>query len=218
MSHEDQERGELELMAAADTELEEGEVVFEGEQPSRTGDAEKLRQRCVQAEEEAGRLKELYLRKLADFDNYRKRQEREMEEFKRVANAGLLRDCLPVLDNLERALSTSIQDVSGLRTGIELVLKQFKVILGRYGLVEVDPGGAPFDPAHHEAIQRRETPGVAEPTIVEVLQKGYLLGERLLRPALVVVAVPASAGASQDGAASSVGDALDDPFTEDSNG
>jgi molecular chaperone GrpE len=218
MSHGDEERTEVGIAVVDDADLEEGEVIFEGDETPRGGEAVKLRQRCTELEEEAGRLKELYLRKLADFDNYRKRQEREMEEFKRVANAGLLRDCLPVLDNLERALSTSTQDASGLRTGIELVLKQFKNVLSRYGLVDVDPMGQPFDPTHHEAIQRRETEGVQEPTVVQVMQKGYLLGDRLLRPALVVVAVPLTSPAAPGAPASSAEAPLDDPFTEDSNG
>ena len=146
-------------------------------------------------QEEVDRLRELYLRKMADFDNYRKRQEREMVEFRRFAHADLLRDCLPVIDNLERALAAPAGNGgSSLQTGVELVLRQFKEILGRYGLSEVNPLGSPFDPSFHEAFQRQEVEGVAENTVVQVLQKGYLLGERLLRPALVVVAAAPAAG------------------------
>jgi len=141
-------------------------------------------------QKEIARFKELYLRKLADFDNYRKRQEREMGEFRRFAKAELMRDCLPVLDNLERALAVPGSDGSGLREGVELVLRQFKDVLGRHGLAEVAPMGQPFDPTHHEAIQRIEVEGVTDPVVVQVLQKGYVLGERLIRPALVIVAVP----------------------------
>jgi molecular chaperone GrpE len=138
-------------------------------------------------QQEVDRLRELYLRKMADFDNYRKRQERDMVEFRRFAHADLLRDCLPVIDNLERALVAPAGDGSSLQTGVELVLRQFKEILARYGLSEVNPLGEPFDPSFHEAFQRQEMEGVAENTIVQVLQKGYLLGDRFLRPALVVV-------------------------------
>jgi molecular chaperone GrpE len=145
-------------------------------------------------QQETERLRELYLRKLADFDNYRKRQEREMGEFRRFANAELLRDCLPVLDNLERALASPGSDDGGLRTGLELVLRQFKDVLGRHGLVGIDPLGEEFDPAVHEAVSRQETRDAAENTVVEVLQKGYLLGEKLLRPALVVVAAAPQSG------------------------
>ena len=151
---------------------------------------EAFQQEMANLQQEISRFKELYLRKLADFDNYRKRQEREMGEFRRYAKAELMRDCLPVVDNLERALAVPGGDGSGLREGVELVLRQFKEVLGRHGLTEVDPVDQPFDPTHHEAISRNETPGIGEPTVVQVLQKGYVLGERLIRPALVIVAVP----------------------------
>jgi molecular chaperone GrpE len=138
---------------------------------------------------EINKLREMYLRKLADFDNYRKRQEREAEEFRRFANASLIRECLPVLDNLERALAAPSQDSGGVREGVELVLRQFKEVLGRFGVVEIDPQGQAFDPSIHEAIGRHESPDAEENTIVGVMQKGYLVGEKLLRPALVIVAV-----------------------------
>ncbi len=208
-----------ELPTDTDQELEEGEIIFEGDETPASGDSEqkRLQLRCRELEEEAARLKELYLRKLADFENYRKRQEREMDEFKRLANAGLLRDCLPVLDNLERALSAAGSDGSGLRSGVELILRQFKDILGRYGLVEVDPLDQMFDPVYHEAILRRETAEAEENTVVQVMQKGYLMGERLLRPALVVVAM-APTSAPQEAKTPAEGTPLGDPFNEDGNG
>ena len=168
-----------------------------------SGEAAPVTDEALQAElqnlqQEITKFKELYLRKLADFDNYRKRQEREMVEFRRYANSELMRDCLPVLDNLERALAAPGGDNSGLREGVELVLRLFRDTLGRHGLCEVDPLDQPFDPAVHEAIQRYEVSGVEEATVVQVLQKGYRLGERLIRPALVIVAVPSTA-ATQPG-------------------
>jgi len=176
-----------------------GEVFQEDEGAGASGVPadEALQQEIANMQQEISRFKELYLRKLADFDNYRKRQEREMGEFRRYAKAELMRDCLPVLDNLERALAAPGGDGSGLREGVELVLRQFKDALGRHGLTEVDPIERPFDPTQHEAISRNETPGVAEPTVVQVLQKGYVLGERLIRPALVIVAVPPASPVSE---------------------
>lgn len=163
-------------------------------------DDESLQQEMERLQQELDRLKELYLRKLADFDNYRKRQEREMLEFRRFAHADLVRDCLPVLDNLERAIQSSAGDqANGLRTGVELVCKQFRDVLGKSGLSEIAPEGEPFDPEEHEAIARQESAAVSEPTVVQVLQKGYRLSERLLRPALVTVAVPAPGGAPTAG-------------------
>lgn len=168
---------------------EKGMALSDGGDGPGVGD-DVLQQEMATLQLEIVRVKELYLRKLADFDNYRKRQEREMGEFRRYAKAELMRDCLPVVDNLERALAVPGGDGSGLREGVELVLRQFKDVLARNGLSEVDPIGQPFDPAHHEAISRNEVEGVLEPTVVQVLQKGYVLGERLIRPALVIVAVP----------------------------
>ena len=152
-----------------------------------------IQEELATLQQEVGHLKELYLRKLAEFDNYRKRQEREMAEFRRFANADLLRECLPVIDNLERALSVPVTADAGIRKGVELVLRQLKDALAKFGLVELDPSGLPFDPAEHEAIQRRELAGLELPTVVHVLQKGFRLSDRLLRPALVIVAVPAAA-------------------------
>jgi molecular chaperone GrpE len=161
-----------------------------------SSDDEAIQTELLKLQQEVERLKELYLRKMADFDNYRKRQERDMAEFRRLANGDLLRDCLPVLDNLDRALSVSSGQDSGLRQGVELVLRQLKDILGRYGLIELDPVGSSFDPSLHEAIQRVEREGIEDATVIEAMQMGYLLGERLLRPALVVVAVPAQTPAA----------------------
>jgi molecular chaperone GrpE len=162
------------------------------------GADEAFQEELQNLQQEITKFKELYLRKLADFDNYRKRQEREMVEFRRYANADLIRDCLPVLDNLERALAVPGGAGGGLREGVELVLKLFRDTLGRHGLSEIDPIEQPFDPAVHEAIQRHEVSGVEDATVVQVLQKGYRLGERLIRPALVIVAVPSGAGESTD--------------------
>lgn len=154
---------------------------------------------AIQAElarlqQEAGQLRELYLRKLADFDNFRKRKDKEMADFRRQSNSELLRDLLPVVDNLERALAVGGEDVAGVRTGVELTLRQFKDVLARHGVVEVDPEGQQFDPSQHEAVSRLHTSEAEPNTVLQVLQKGYSLGDKLLRAALVVVAAPAAAG------------------------
>lgn len=183
-----------EPQSGAESEPESTEVELVRGEGVTVGD-EAIQEELQNLQQEISHFKELYLRKLADFDNYHKRQEREMVEFRRYSNAELMRDCLPVLDNLERALTAPGGDGKGLREGVELVLRQFREILGRHGLSEVDPIDQPFDPALHEAIQRYEVSGVLEATVVQVLQKGYRLGERLIRPALVIVAVPSSPAA-----------------------
>lgn len=188
----DEETGRTESLLTAVKRPKE-EKGLEPVAPQADGQAggEAPTQELARLQQEVDRFKELYLRKMADFENYRKRQEREMVEFRRLANADLLRELFPVLDNLERALEAPGSEGSGLRAGVELVLRQFKEILGRFGVVEIDPQGLPFDPTVHEALARHETPDVAENTVVQVLEKGYMLGERLLRPARVVVAVRA---------------------------
>ena len=150
---------------------------------------------AIQAElarlqQETVQLRELYLRKLADFDNFRKRKDKEMGDFRRQSNAELLRELLPVVDNLERAVAVGGDDAGGVRTGVEITLKQFKDVLARHGVVEIDPEGKPFDPSQHEAVTRLHTEAAVPNTVVQVLQKGYLLHDRLLRAALVVVAAP----------------------------
>src|SRR3972149_8377316 len=122
----------------AETEPETTEVELASEEGAIVGD-EAIQEELQNRQQEISHFRELYLRKLADFDNSRKRQEREMVEFRRYSNAELMRDCLPVLDNLERALAAPGGDGKGLREGVELVLRQFREILGRHGRSE---GGA----------------------------------------------------------------------------
>jgi molecular chaperone GrpE len=135
-------------------------------------------------------LRDRSMRTLADFDNFRKRSERERQEARRFAVAEPLRDLLGVVDNLERALAAG-GSAEDLKTGVGMILRQMQEALRRHGVKEVAAAGAPFDPAVHEAVSREERPDVAAPTVTEELQRGYLLHDRLLRPAMVKVAVPA---------------------------
>ena len=139
--------------------------------------------------EENQKLRDQYLRSRADFDNFRKRVEREKAEFFRYALADTLREILPALDNFERALGTDAGAGEDFRKGVEMIYKQLSDVLERAGLQAIDPAGEPFDPMFHEAIARHETTDVAPHLVVDVLQKGYLLHDRLLRPAMVRVSV-----------------------------
>lgn len=140
---------------------------------------------------ELAELRDRSVRTLADFDNYRKRVTRERREEQRYAVADLAQDILAVVDNLERALRS---EGSGedLRQGIGMIHQQLQSALGRHGVQRVAALGEPFDPAVHEAVARIEDAGVDEPIVREEMQSGYLLHERLLRPAMVNVAVPAA--------------------------
>ena len=139
--------------------------------------------------EENQKLRDQYLRSRADFDNFRKRVEREKVEYFRYALADTLKELLPALDNFERALGAGAGAGEDFRKGVEMIYKQLSDTLGRAGLQAIDPAGEPFDPKFHEAIARHETTDVAPHTVVDVLQKGYLLHDRLLRPAMVRVSV-----------------------------
>ena len=143
-------------------------------------------------------LRDRSMRTLADFDNFRKRSERERQEARRYAVAEPLRDLLGVVDNLERALAAG-GSAEDLKTGVGMTLRQLQEVLRRHGVQEVSAAGAPFDPAVHEAVSREERADVAAPTVTEELQRGYLLHDRLLRPAMVKVAVPAERPAGGSG-------------------
>jgi molecular chaperone GrpE len=129
-----------------------------------------------------------YLRALADFENYRKRVEREKQDFFNYALSGFMKDLLPVLDNFDRALEHA-EEGDEFHKGVLLIYKQLFDILQRHGLRPIDQAGLPFDPKIHEGVVREEDPSVPSHTVVAILQKGYFLHDRLLRPALVKVAV-----------------------------
>ena len=140
------------------------------------------------AEQEMAEFKDRYLRTLADFENYRKRSDREKQEFFKYALAGLLRELLPVLDNFDRALDHA-EGGDDFHRGVLLIYKQLFDALTKNGLKPIDQAGVPFDPKIHEAVVREEDPTVPSHTVIAILQKGYFLHDRLLRPAMVKVAV-----------------------------
>lgn len=142
------------------------------------------------AELEAGNaeLREAVLREKADIENQRRRLHRDLEQARRFANEKLLSELLPVFDGLESGLAVETADVAAMREGLSLTLKALLKVGENHGLAQVDPVGQPLDPERHHAVSMVATPDAAPGTVVSVLQKGYLLNERLLRPALVSVA------------------------------
>ena len=140
------------------------------------------------AASENRQLKDRLMRNLADFDNFRKRSEREKADFFRYALADTIRDLLPVLDNFDRALAHA-EEGDDFHKGVLLIYKQLFDVLQRHGLKPVDEANVTFDPNIHEGVIREENPNVPNHMVVEVLQKGYFLHDRLLRPAMVKVAV-----------------------------
>lgn len=141
---------------------------------------EQLRAELAQVREEA-------LRERADLDNQRKRLAREIETARRFANERLLADLLPVIDSLEAGLKAAAADAGALREGMELTLRQLLKVAADHGLSALDPVGQPFNPEQHQAMSMVETAEHPAGHVVQVYQKGWLLNDRLLRPALVVV-------------------------------
>jgi molecular chaperone GrpE len=130
------------------------------------------------------------LRISAEFENYKKRSARETESFRKFANDSILKDLLPVVDNMERAIQSTAasEQASGcILEGVDLTLKEILRVLERYGVKPVEAQGKPFDPAIHEAVMQEESEEFPENTVLKEFQRGYMLHDRLLRPAMVVV-------------------------------
>lgn len=151
-----------------------------------TGDS--LQQQLDSLHNELALLRSESLRERADLDNQRKRVARDVEQARRFANEKLLGELLPVFDSLDAGLSAAGTEPSALREGLELTYKQLLKVAADNGLTLLDPTGQAFNPEHHQAISQVDAPGAAPGSVVQVFQKGYLLNDRLLRPALVVVA------------------------------
>lgn len=146
-----------------------------------------LAMRVAELEQALLQVREEQLRERAEMDNLRKRVIREAEQSRRFANEKLLADLLPVFDSLEAGLAADGSN-DKLREGVELTLRQLSRVAESNGLVVVNPAGQAFDPERHQAMSMVPAAGVAAGSVVQVYQKGYVLNERLLRPALVVVA------------------------------
>ena len=135
-------------------------------------------------------LHDRLLRVTAEFDNYRKRTDRERRERAEAAGVDVIRDLLPVIDDLERALATPIDDAAsaGVRTGVELIHRQLIDLLRRRGVEQFDAIGRDFDPEWHEAVANEPADGRRDSEVVAEFRRGYRMGSRLLRPATVRVA------------------------------
>ena len=173
----------------------EQDVVFPEEEE--TSEADQLEQ----ARSERDRMREQLLRVAADFDNFRKRSRKEIEEVRRRSIEDTLREVLPVVDNLERAAGAigDATEVAAVVDGVQMVLRGFEDVASRLGLKRVESVGAQFDPNCHDAMQQQETDEFAPGTIVSEVVPGYYLGERLLRPAMVIVAKPPTPTDDQGG-------------------
>lgn len=176
--------------AAAGAEAERGMAPVEPAQPEpapREGAPSAAEERVAALEAEVAALKDEILRRRADFENYRRRIERDRQVTSTEASAELLRSLVPTLDNLERALQASPEE-HPLRDGVLLIQRELLGLLESRGVSVEDPTGRPFDPERHQALSHEAVAGAPAGTVVETFRKGYLFKDRLLRPALVKVA------------------------------
>lgn len=139
---------------------------------------------------ESKKHREAWMRSAADFDNFRKRTRRELEDTRKAGREDLLKDFLPVFDNLERAIGSAEKatEIKPVVDGLTMIMKQFIATLQRAGITKVPSVGSPFDPMVHEAIQQVESDEHPPGTIIAEVQPGYMNGDRLVRAAMVVVA------------------------------
>ena len=152
-----------------------------------------LEEKFIKSEEEAKQSYDRYLRVSAEFENYKKRSAWEMDDFRKFEIQSLVKELLPIVDNLELAIKSADENKNvdnSLLDGVDLTLKEIMKIFENYHVKAIEALGKTFDPRFHEAVMREETDKHPENSITNELQKGYLIHDRLLRPSMVVVAAP----------------------------
>ena len=152
---------------------------------------EELAQKLKSKEQEAQENYDRLLRVSAEFENYKKRASREMDEFRKYSNQSLIKEMLSVVDNLELAMNSADGQKTidkGLLDGLEMTHKEILKVFEKFKVKPISAKGQPFDPKFHEAVMQEETVDFPENTVINELQKGYLIHDRLLRPSMVVVA------------------------------
>jgi molecular chaperone GrpE len=201
--NEDTPEVSLDLDASEDLETAMRDAVAAVEEVERGGDAsaepedtagasqagETSDQEVAKLRREIADLRDRSMRTLADFDNFRKRADRERQDLKKYALVEPLRAFLEIMDNLELALAAA-GSTDDLKRGIEMIHRQMTDLLRRFGVQEVAALGQPFDPSLHEAVSREEDPTVEAPTVTGEMRRGYRIHDRLLRPSMVKVSVP----------------------------
>ncbi|MDI5983576.1 nucleotide exchange factor GrpE [Halomonas sp. M4R5S39] len=179
------QEGELE---AAIEGAEEAELVAREAEASDNPEAEVLAARVEELEQSLAEAKDQALRAAAEAQNVRRRAEQEAEKARKFALERFVKELLPVVDSLEKALEAMGEDATEAhREGVSMTLKMQHDVLGKFGVEMVEPHGEPFDPQYHEAMAMVPNPELEPNTVMDVMQKGYLLNGRLVRPAMVVV-------------------------------
>ena len=159
-----------------------------------------LLEKINELQEASERNHDLYLRSEAEIENIKKRNRKDKEEWVKYANETLIKEILPVMDNLEMAISHSQEEnsIRALKEGVELTLKGLRDVLSKSGLEEVKAEGEPFDPNYHHAVSEQADQNVESGIILQELQKGYMLKKRLIRPAMVIVSKGGADGTAED--------------------
>lgn len=199
------------------TEEEVAEYTAQGKKPDGTqGDGQSASQNAAaqpadaqpaaqpeapgSARSELEEYKDKYLRSMAELSNYRRRAEKDREESLRYANIGLARSLLPVLDNLERVVASAEEhpdNTAAILDGVKLTIESFKKAFADHHIAPIEAQDQPFDPAVHEALMQQPSDKHDTPTILQVLQQGYRLFDRVIRPARVIVSKPAQGEKSE---------------------
>jgi molecular chaperone GrpE len=162
----------------------------EKDSPEPLDPLKEMAEKVESLEKEGKETHDRLLRVSAEFENYKKRAAREMNDFRKFANESLVKAMLPVIDNLDRAIESSNNEKhadSSVVEGVNMTLKEIFKVLEQFGVKRFDSIGDTFDPGLHQAVMQEETEGKDENTVVKELQKGYMIHDRLLRPAMVVV-------------------------------
>ena len=185
-------KNEIKKKAADDKHVADNEVSSKKDSDKTTDKTIDSSKNVKSVEEELKETYDRFLRVSAEFENYKKRSAREMSEFKKFANESLIKELLLVVDNMERAINSSKDEGNsnnGLIEGIDMTLKELLKIFEEFGVKQVESLGKPFDPNFHQAVMQEETDEHPHNTVINELQKGYIINERLLRPATVVVSM-----------------------------
>lgn len=174
--------------AGGDDTLKKTDATTQAAEGSRE-EQDSLKAKLIEKEKEAAENYDRYVRSVAELDNYKKRSAREKTDLVKYGNENLLRDILPMIDNLERALkhAEKSNDFEAFKTGLDMLKTQLVCTLGKHGLEPIECANQPFDPNFHEAMLQVESGAHTDNQIVDELEKGYLLHGRLLRPAKVTV-------------------------------
>ena len=160
----------------------------EGPATTTTDAAPGLADEIVELRKERDTLQDRLLRQAAEFDNYRKRQERERKEWSQMSAIELVKDLLPIIDDFERALQTDAPGAESYRQGLEIIHRALMDMLRKRGVTPIDAVGAVFDPQVHQAVAYEDAPERRDGEVIEQFARGYRLGDKLVRPAMVKVA------------------------------